>query len=275
MIRRFLGLATLAGTLAACAGGMPALGYGMPDPGDVRYSYGDTTVISVSMMGQSLELTQQGIADYAVAFAPAPEGVNVTMSLTDLTGTIIQPMGGPVSIDEHDVQGALVFSLDRQGNATVAEQPEVALEASQFVSGLALAHGFFPGLPDQVVAVGDTWTDTVSYEGQESAGDRSETAILHYSVAGDTTVAGRDLLRIDVEGVRKITGDVEVSGMAVTQSAEVEVAGHVLWDVEAGVMFERRTTASGSGTVSVPMTPNPIPLRVERTQTIRLREGAR
>lgn len=271
MTRRFL--ATLAG-LAACAGGAPALEYGVPDPGDVRYSYGDTTVVSVSMMGQSLELRQQGVAAYAVTFAPTADGVDVTMRVTDLSGTISQPMGPPVSIDEDQVDGALVFSLDRRGNSVVAEQPKVALEASQLVSALALAHGFFPGLPGRTVAVGDTWTDTVSYEGAEGAGARSETAILHYAVAGDTAVAGRGLLRIDVEGVSESTGDFDVSGMAVRQSSEVEVDGHVLWDAEAGVMFERRTTSSGSGTVSLPITPNPIPIRVQSTRTIRLQERA-
>lgn len=270
MTRRFLTLATLAGALAACAGGAPVLEYGVPDPGDLRYSYGDTTVVSVSMMGQSLEMTQQGVADYAVTFAPAPEGVDVTMSVTELSGRLVQPMGPPVSIDEDQIEGVLVFSLDRRGNSVVAEQPRVAVEASQLVSALALAHGFFPGLPGRAVAVGDTWTDTVSYEGQEGAGNRSQTAVLHYRVAGDTTVVGRDLLRIDVEGASETAADLQVSGMAVSQRSDMEIAGHVLWDVEAGVMFERRSTASGSGTVSVPVTPNPVPIRVQSTQTIRL-----
>lgn len=275
MTRRFLGCVTLVSAVVACAGGAPALEYGVPDAGDVRYRYGDTTVVSVSMMGQSMELTQQGVADYAVLFAPAPDGVNVTMTVTDLTGTLIQPMGPPVDIDETQVEGALVFSLDREGNAVVAEQPRVALEASQLVSALALAHGFFPGLPARVVAVGDSWADTVRYDGSEGAGSRSETATLRYTVIGDTTVAGRDLLRIGVEGTRETAAELEVSGMAVSQTSEEEMEGHVLWDVEAGLMVERRSTSSGSGTVSLPISPDPIPIQVQSTRTIRLQRMER
>ena len=64
-----------------------------------------------------------------------------------LVATLTQPMGAPVQVDEGYVTGPLLFSLDRQGNATVTGQPEVRAEASQMVSGLDLAHGFFPGLP--------------------------------------------------------------------------------------------------------------------------------
>lgn len=270
MTRRFLALATLTGTLAACAGGAPRLEYTVPEPGDVRYSYADTTVVSVSMMGQSLEMSQRAVAGYAFAFAPASEGVSVTMSVTALSGSITQPMGPPVSLDEDQVEGVLVFSLDREGNAELAEQPRVDLEASQLVSALSLAHGFFPGLPGRAVAVGDTWTDTVSFEGREGAGERSETMVLRYVVAGDTVVADRDLLRIDVEGAGETAAELQVAGMVVSQRSDMETTGWVLWDVEEGVMFERRSEASGSGTVAVPVAPNPLPIRVRSTRTVRL-----
>lgn len=270
MTRRRPAIAVLASILAACAGGPSALEYVVPHPGDLRYSYGDTTVVSVSMMGQSLEMSQRAVAGYAVTFAPASDGVKVTMSVTDLSGTLTQPMGAPVRMDEDQVEGDLVFSLDRQGNAAVAERPEVALEASQMVSGLMLAHGFFPGLPGRPVAVGDAWADTVSFEGTEGTGERSLTAYLRYTVAGDTTMAGRDLLRIDVEGTSETRAELSVSGMAVSQTSEEEIQGYVLWDVEAGLMVERRATTEGSGTVAVPVSPNPIPIRIRSVRWIRL-----
>ena len=66
-------------------------------------------------------------------------------------------MGPPVTVDESHVDGSLEFSLDRLGNASVSARPTVQAEASQMVSGLGLAHTFFPGLPGRAVAPGDRW----------------------------------------------------------------------------------------------------------------------
>lgn len=269
MTKRLLPLLALSSTVVACAGA-PALEYGLPTPDEVRYSYADTSSVRVSVMGQSLELSQRGVAEYAVAFGAAPSGVDVTMTVSELSASISQPMGAPVRIDEDDVAGALVFSLDRRGNAVVSEQPRVEAAASQMVSGLALAHGFFPGLPGRKVATGDGWVDTVSYEGAEGAGRRSETAILRYTVTGDTVVDGRDLLDIAFEGTSEAFAELSVAGMSVSQSSEVELEGRVLWDARAGLMIERRTASTGSGTASVPMSPNPLPIRIRSVQHVRL-----
>lgn len=272
MTNRALPLLVLSSAIAACAGA-PALEYGLPTPDEVRYSYADTSSVSVSVMGQSMELSQRGVAEYVVLFSPAPSGVEVTMTISELSASISQPMGAPVRIDEGDVAGALVFSLDRHGNAVIAELPRVEATASQMVSGLALAHGFFPGLPGRPAAAGDGWVDTVTYEGSEGAGRRSETTILRYTVTGDTVVAGRDLLHISFAGTSESFAELAVAGMSVSQSSEVEVEGRILWDAEAGLMVERRTVSSGRGTAAVPMSPNPIPIRTRSVQRVRLQGG--
>ncbi|MBT8487531.1 MAG: hypothetical protein HKN72_11485 [Gemmatimonadetes bacterium] len=270
MSQRSIFVAALSALLSACAGGSPALEYGVPTPDAVRYTYGDTTTVTVSIMGQNLEMAQRGVVDYAVAFSAAPAGVNVSMTVSELEGVLSQPMGAPVRINTDDVQGALVFALDREGNAVIAEQLTVSMEASQMVSGLALSHTFFPGLPGRSVAVGDMWVDTVSYQGSEGAGDRSETAVYRYTVVGDTVVSGRSLLKIDVAGNNELSATLDVQGMSVSQRSEVEVEGWVLWDAQAGLMVERRSVSSGSGTASVPVAPGPIPIQVRSTQVVRL-----
>lgn len=270
MRRRLLSLLMLMLPVGACAGGAPALEYGVPTSDNVRYVFADTSTVGVSVMGQRMEMGQRATAEYAVVFSPAPSGVNVTMSLSSLDGVLTQPMGGPVRVDESDVEGVLVFSLDREGNPVIAETPSVAVNASQMVSGLALAHGFFPGLPGRNVAAGDVWVDTVSYEGEEGAGTRSETSVLRYTVSGDTTVAGRTLLRLDVEGTTTSEAELAVAGMSVSQTSELEMAGFILWDREAGLMVERHTTSAGSGTARVPVVPDPLPIRIETRQHVRL-----
>lgn len=267
---RPLALLGLAATITACAGGAPSLEYRVPTPADVRYSYADTTAVSVAVMGQNLEMNQQASAEYAVGFAPASSGVEVTMTVAALNGQISQPMGAPIRFSESDVEGALVFSLDREGNAVVQQMPEVDLNASQVVSGLGLAHGFFPGLPGRSASAGESWVDTVSFEGTEGAGRRSDNGVMRYTVRGDTTVAGRALLVIDVEGTGDSYAEVDVGGMTVTQRSETRSEGHILWDPAAGLMVERYMLTTGEGTATAPIAPTPLPIRVRARQHVKL-----
>ena len=138
------------------------------------------------------------------------------------------------------------------------------------VSGLSLAHSFFPGLPGRGVGVGESGVDTVSYEGEDGPGVRSATSILTYTVVGDTTVEGRLLLNISIVGTSHSEQDLEMGGMAIAQESDVEVDGYVLWDSQNGIMFEHYRHAVGSGTVTLPIMPAPIPIEVTSTQRTRL-----
>lgn len=262
--------------LAACGGGPPsppALEFGMPNPAEVRYEVADTTVVSVSMMGQSMELSQRGTALFGVRFADAAGGLQVTLTVEEMAATINNPIGAPIRLDESAVTGPLVYTVDRFGNATISERPEIRDEASQMVSGLNLAHAFLPALPGRAAQPGDAWVDTVRYEGEEGPGTRRDTSVLRYSVVGDTVVDGRTLLVIDMTGTSTIENDMNVAGMAVSQSSETEVEGRFLWDVQRRLMVESHRTSTGSGTVSVPVAPGPLPIVIRATQRARLQQG--
>ncbi len=273
MTGRRIAVVLHAAVLAGCAGGPPsppALAYGEQSVEAAVYVFADTTAVNVSVMGQSMELSQHGRAVYDVAFGEAPSGVSMAFTLRSLQATLGQPMGPPLSIDESSVDGALEFTLDRTGNAVLSSTPEVTAEASQMVSGLALAHTFFPALPGRPAVPGDSWVDSVSFSGDEGAGTRSESSVLRYTVVGDTAVDGRRLLRIDYEGSSTIANDMEVSGMAISQASELEVSGLVLWDVQSGMMVEQHRTATGSGSVRVPIAPVPLPISLRAVQRTRL-----
>ena len=139
-------------------------------------------------------------------------------------------------------------------------------------SGIALAHGFFPGLPGRAVSTGDQWVDTVSYEGETDMGIRSETSVLTYTVRGDSVIAGRSLLVFEVAGTVASEFDMNVQGMTVTQMSDLEVEGHVLWDYQAAVMFESHRMATGEGSVRIPLAPAPLPIRIESSERARLQE---
>ena len=69
---------------SACGGGPPsppALAYDAASSTSVVYDYEDNTVVSISFMGQSMEMSQEGVADYAVTFDPDPDGVVVTLTV--------------------------------------------------------------------------------------------------------------------------------------------------------------------------------------------------
>jgi hypothetical protein len=277
MMRRTFFLTALSLVIVSCGGGPPSppsLAYGEGPGGDVAYDFADTTEMDVSVMGQSVQLSQRGVATYDVSLENTPSGVDVVMTVRSMAATLSQPMGAPVRVDQSAVSGSLAFSLDRVGGVSITSRPTVADEASQMVSGLSLAHGFFPGLPGRAALPGDSWVDTVSWSGDEGPGSRSERAILSYTVVGDTVVEGRPLLMISLAGETTVTNEMVIAGMAVSQRSNLDVEGHVLWDVQNGALFEQVRRARGTGQISVPIAPAPLPIRMRSTQRARLQPAS-
>lgn len=271
MKKRALSTLALTSVFAACGPpSPPALAYRVPATPEVAYEYADTSVVTVSVMGQSLEMSQRGVGTYGVGFASLPEGVRVTLTVRSLDASLAQPMGAPLRVDEGDVDGSLVFTLGRRGEATIIERPDVEAQASLMVSALSLAHTFFPRLPGRAVAPGDSWVDTIAFAGDQTEGNRSERSVVRYTVMGDTVVSGRPLLVIALDATTESSNAMVVSGMSVSQESELDVRGVILWDHQRGLMVESVRRASGSGTASVPIAPAPLPIRIESTQRVRL-----
>jgi len=258
---------------AGCASGPPsppALAYDMPSNADAVYSFGDTTMVEVDALGQRMEIGVQGSAVYDVRFSPATDGVDVRMSVRTLSARVTSPMGSPPGADESDVDGELVFSLDRMGNATITGEPVVSEVASQVASGLVVANGFFPGLPGRTVMPGESWVDTIDYSGSDAAGTRTERSILLYTVRGDSIVGGRAYMAITLSGTSEVSSEMDLGGMKISQSSDIALEGLILWDVQNHQMFEARRSGTGRGTVSVPIAPIPMPIEIETTQRARL-----
>jgi len=257
--------------LASCGGGPPAppaLAYRVPAAPDVSYTVTDTGAISIEALGQSLSLDVGAAASYRLAFAQAGDGVQVTVSVEDLAATIAVPMAGPVSIDESSVTGDLVFRLNRRGDVTVISTPEIDAAAGQLVPPQQIAHSFFPGLPGRAVSVGDSWPDTIAYESEAGGG---QTSVLEYTVVGDTLVDGRSLLSIAFRGTAEMTQALSMQGTEISQATSLVIEGRVLWDLQRGIMFERVSNATGTGTVRAALLPVELPTRFEMRSRARLR----
>lgn len=271
--RSLVGLA-LALSVSACGPGStspPALAYRLPTPTEASYEVLDTASIAIEALGQSFELDVGSEAVYRLAFARAGDGVSVTLSVVDLAATVGVPFAAPIAVDESSISGDLVFTLDRRGDANLVSAPEVDQAVGQLVPPLQIAHSFFPALPGTAVRAGDTWADTISYEGDSDAGAGAQRSILQYTAVGDTVVGGTPLLAIAFTGTSEISNTLSMQGTEIQQSTSLEIEGRVLWDLQAGMMLERTTFSTGTGTVSVGLMPGELPTRFQAVSRVRLR----
>ena len=176
-------------------------------------------------------------------------------------------MSDPRPLDLAVIGNCQVSALiDRRGTVTLVSSPTVDDAVGQLMPPTQIAHSFFPALPGTVVRIGDTWSDTISYEDDGSVsgtGRGMQRSIIRYTAVGDTVIAGASMLRIAFDGDSEVAQTLAMQGMGIEQSTNLRLEGHVLWDMEAGRMFERVTRSTGTGTVRVAVMPAELPTRVE------------
>lgn len=258
--------------LAACGGGAsgpPGLAFGLPDPVAVIYLMGDTSNMDIDAGGQAMQARVASSTTLGASFGRAPEGVQVTLELKDLSATVSNPMGTQ-SADESGVTGPLVVNLDRRGVATVVSQPQLTETASQYFQPLSLAHGLFPRLPGRAAAVGESWTDTIRYEGKQGPGSVSAQAVITYAVAGDTVLGGRSLVKITMQGTSESSASGVITGMDFTQNLKGTLNGWVLWDQGRRLMVESFADSDGRGSMEVSAAPFPLTVRVRGQSRVKM-----
>lgn len=251
--------------LAACAGGPgaggtapAALAFDVPAQRTVSYAQADTAVISVDAGGQMIDIQALSSAVVDMSFAQADRGVQVTTTWRELEGTVTNPMGPAERVSIEDVEGSLVFTLDRRGAAEMVSAPTLKGNAANMVAMSDVVHGFFPRLPGTAPTAGMTWTDTIAYEADEPAGLVVARSIVTYTVAGDTVVDGRTLLKVDLAGDDTRTQEGVTGGMAFVQDMAGSVRGHFLWDAVAGILHSQVTWSDFTGTMEVDAVPFPL-----------------
>ena len=270
-----LAVASLA--LAACGGGGPpspaGLAYSLPNPATATYVMGDTMNVDIDAGGQSMQMRVSTSGTLGATFTRAADGIQVSMEVQEFNARMTQPMGAPITVDEGDIEGPLVFSLDRKGAATLISGPTLSGQAKQFFPSLSTAHSFFPRVPGTGVNVGDTWTDTIHYEGPEGDGEVTANSVLTYTVVGDTMVDGRNLLKFTFTGTQDSSASGVTAGMDFSQDVSGTVEGYVLWDMSAGIMVERFTDSDGRGSMEVSAAPFPLSIRARGQSTVKLVGG--
>ncbi len=263
-------------TLTACAlGGPPSppgLTYGVPTETQVTYTVEERSDMDIDAEGQSMQARGSSSMTLGVAFTESTEGVTVTMHVRELQATLSNPMGSQ-SADQEGIEGPVVITLDRTGEVTLVEEPEVTGTVAQFFQSPRLAYGFFPKLPGRAAGAGDSWTDTLSFEGTPGGNEIKATSVLDYVIEGDTVVDGRSLVKIAFEGTVDQSGRGQVTGMDFTQNLSGTTSGWFLWDLQRRLFVESRSDGDLRGSMEVSAAPFPLALRVRQQGHVRLEDA--
>jgi hypothetical protein len=280
--RAFASTALLIAPLAACAGGTaapgemsgpPALAYAVPPGGAATYVQGDTVQMEMDMGGQMMDVTVAMSSTLDLAYSGAGDALQVTATYRDFEITASNPMAGTQRGDESEIDGPVVFTIDRKGAGTLVSGPTIEGVAAQAVSPGAMAAGFFPRLPGRAVTVGETWTDTVTISTQEEAGTNEGTTVYDFTARGDTVVAGRTLLKVTFTMDDERMSQMSQMGADITQDVSGQGDGFYLWDSSRSLIVEQYAEARMRGTMEVSIAPVPFGLDMVVVQHLKLAEG--
>ena len=173
------------------------------------------------------------------------------MTYQDLDASMNVPMQGTMRADESDVSGALGFTVSPRGHVTVTDRFEISGPAGQAVGNVSLAYQLFPRLPADAPSVGDMWVDTLTFEEEIEGASSVNTSIVEYTIQGDTTIAGRQLLVISTSSTDERTSAGNMQGMSMTQVLNGTSTGTLYWDPAASLVFESNGVSEMTGTMTV------------------------
>ncbi len=277
-IRMFLsgGVVVLAGGGggAVLGGGVTEMVYAVPEGNPLTYERSDSMAVAIEAPGmRSLTLRIDQAMTLGVGFAPSSGGVQVTAAVERLSARMTNPLSGPATLTESDIQGDLVISADGRGNVEPVSVPEVANVEGPIFNVTALAHELFPKLPPPGVMPGGSWVDTTSYSGEDATGSIEVTWVGTSTLVGDTVVDGRSLSLVRTEAEVAIDVAGRVGGMDVTQTMAGPETGLYLWDSSRDALFRQEIYRDLSGSVRVPAAPGPMRLTAKQRRTMQMVDG--
>lgn len=191
-------------------------------PTTQRYRLEQTLAATQEMGGQKQEqtvsttqvlgLTLRPGAGDALAFTFTIDSVNVT---SPMAAAQMQAQTAAQQLVGKSVTGL----VSKRGAIRSIQAPPVPGDSTggQLASGF---RNFFVQFPAGAVRQGMKWTDTTTTPINNGGIEGTSTAIMTYTVEGDTTVAGRQAWRI------ASTGTVTTSGMGNAQGQELALSGN-------------------------------------------------
>lgn len=253
----FLSLAALL-SLAACGGRTEGpsprgLSYDDPDPNPATYAFTDSATFAIESVGygvMEVETVWAGVAE--LQFRREYAGYNVLVRFPRFQGSFRNPAQGTSRTDESDIEGPVGIDLSFTGDMTVVDTPSLSPALRGVTSAEGLARPLFVRLPGRSVRPGDQWVDTVRTV-EESAGTVSRgTTVITSTLAGDTVLDGRRLLRIATESAVTVAVTGISGGVEIEQRLDGALQGWLLWDDRSNILVERAETGELSGTLGMP-----------------------
>ncbi len=251
-----------AGSLFGCAGtGAPPaprpLAYAVPSPATAVYRTTDSMTVEIVAPTGSIDVTGGSDVALALAFERIPSGLRVTGDVEAFEASMSNPLTGTQEADGADLTGSFELALDRRGRVEVVSLPELPGAQAQLAPFSSIARALFPVLPDGAAEPGAQWSDTATWT-TEAGAEMTTTSATTYTMAGDTVLAGRVLLRLRTVSENRVEGTMD----NLAQSFSGSSTGFVLWDRERGLPVYRQEERSWSGEASAPGMPA-LPMTVE------------
>lgn len=275
---RFLvALAIMALAVAGCGGQSQApspegLAYDRPDPNPATYTFTDTTELSLETAVGPMEVLTALDGTAELEFRARDHEFQVLVRFPELRGVFRNQAQDPAVVDESAVDGPFTVRVGPTGFVAVTDTPRLDGVLPDIAGPERLARSLFAHLPGGPVGAEARWVDTVTM-GEAARGTRSVTrTVIVSTLAGDTVVAGRRLLRIRTEAASEVDVGGVSGGVQVQQTLAGTLTGTVLWDRNARVLFGKTESGSFSGTLALPDAagpPMPVEVRVRRSLTLR------
>lgn len=238
------------------------LTYDLPSPPTATYEVSDTTVTVMNADGQDIDMTMASAATVALTWEQGADGLVVSGDVLEFSSSMSSGVMPTMSVGRDDLEGEFRIVLGPLGEVEVTSLPAAANVLAPVTTFQSLANELFPRFPDGPVEVGDSWADTIDASLEEDdlaaagvagIGDigAGGSTITTWTLAGDTTVAGRTLTLIAMitDGNMAVSGEVE--GQDMTQDMTNVVEGSFLWDPERRVLAAVELTRTTDGTVTM------------------------
>lgn len=229
------------------------LGGYTPSAGKYRITVVQST--SQIMMGQTQEFEANSSLLISLAVVKSAAALALNITIDSATSSTNAPMGAPNPAEAFGMKVAAGMALDgKVGLATITDKLG-APSTSQFANSL---RSILPRVRIGAVK-GATWADSTTSQIKVGEADIKTEAIVNYTLAGDTVVAG-------VKGwVITGVGVTNLSGRGNQQGADYTISGPSTGTItavvsEAGVLLGERTISDSKLSVYVEAANMTIPI---------------
>ncbi|MFN2382747.1 MAG: hypothetical protein ABR559_00630 [Gemmatimonadota bacterium] len=229
-------VATFVLLVTAGPGTGQVLRYGTDGGATRTYSRTQHDQVAQTANGQMQRTEVASFARFSVTLAEAGEkGLSVTIVHDSLSHTRT-PAGPPADLSPLYGRPITVHMSSRGAVGEIVLPDSLPPEATRLDFGTAY-RAFFPRLPETAVGPGDSWTDTLAFQTQQSGLDLSVQWISTYTMRGPAEGRGGGGRLVDVATAITLEGSGSQQGADISLSGTGTGAGTFTFDSAAGVLL--------------------------------------